>query len=342
MLLSVCIPTHQGRAANLARAMSSVLDQLTPELVDEVEVCVSDNASADGSDRVVADRRDNSSARVVYHRNPRDLGLVANLLQSVQIASGRFCWLLGSDDTITDGGLDRVIGLLREHPDIAGATVNRVRIDYREPGVRRSDPHDELPADPESVHLYTSTDDIFVNVGLSQDFMSTQVLERRLWSEVLADTSQDQLDRVGDLAHLLLLGRMAQRRSLWLWCPDPLVHHRTGTSALDERLGHRYALFQLAVMEGRSRVWAILFGKRSQLYKRLMTKAYLRSARPSALIGLKLSQQHDAAIDLRLLTGMIGYFYWLPRFWLASFPVLLVPHGAMKLLSKIKRAMIDR
>jgi hypothetical protein len=216
-----------------------------------------------------------------------------------------------------------------------------VRIDYRNPDVHNSDPLDELPAEPGRLHVYTSPDEIFVNVGLLHDYMSTQILDRQLWLEVLAGTRQEELDEAGDLAHLLLLGRMVQRRPQWIWCPDQLVRHTTGTSALDEQLGHQYALFQLAIMDGRSRVWAMLFGRRGDLYRRVMGKARLRSARPTALVGLKLSEGHDLHNDLRLLAGMVGYFHRLPRFWLTSFPVLLVPHGALKTLSRAKRAIIQ-
>ena len=45
MRLSICIPTHDGRREQLREAVESVLTQSK----DGVEICISDNASEDGT-----------------------------------------------------------------------------------------------------------------------------------------------------------------------------------------------------------------------------------------------------------------------------------------------------
>jgi len=337
VLLSICIPTHHGRAPVLRRALDSVFDQLGGESSEDVEVCVSDNASEDGTEQLVESYRAHE-ATLRYRRNPTNLGLVPNLLGVVDLAQGTFCWLLGSDDTIEPGGIAKVLAILREHVEVAGVTLNRLRVAHDDSGWSQEDPLDELPDDPGTVHLYTDAPAIFANVGLSQDYMSTQIVNQEVWRTALETLDESELRAAEDLAHLLVLGRMIQLRPRWIWYPERLVLHRTGTSALDEQLGHDFTAFQLVIMRGRSRVWSILFGRNRPLFRTVMGKAYLRSARPRNLAGLKIWPRHGLAEDGRLLVGMTRHFWWLPRFWLVSFPVLLCPHWVVKLVDRVRRA----
>jgi hypothetical protein len=72
-----------------------------------------------------------------------------------------------------------------------------------------------------------------------------------------------------------------------------------------------------------------------------MRKAYLRSARPQALIGIKLWTEHSLREDARLLVELTRYFWWIPRFWAVSFPWLLMPHQAVKAMSRAKWAAVS-
>lgn len=336
MVLSICIPTHNGRREALRRALESVTAQLDENVSDAVEICVSDNASRDGTAEMVA----SLEGPIRYHRNLRDLGLVPNLFGSIAMARGRFCWLLGSDDTIAAGGLAQVLTLVREHPDVGGVTVNRVRTNDRDPAWLAIDAPDELPDEPERMHVYTTSDDIFRNVGLPQDFMSTQIINKVVWDDALSRVSRADLEWAGALSHLYVLGLMAQDHPSWIWWPERLVRHTTGTSALDEELGHRYAEFLLVIMDGRAKIWSRLLGGHSPLYRTLMRKAYLRGARPSALIGLKLWPNHRVVDDLRLLGGLVRFCWFVPDLWRVGVPLMLIPHWAYKFLSRFKWAMV--
>ncbi|MCU1489210.1 MAG: antigen biosynthesis abequosyltransferase RfbV, partial [Acidimicrobiaceae bacterium] len=100
-LLSLCIPTHHGRAAQLDRLLTGIAAQLPPD--GSVEVCVSDNGSRDATQEVLERHRVPLGDRLVTGRNEANLGLTRNLLRVVELARGRFCWLLGSDDGLVDG-----------------------------------------------------------------------------------------------------------------------------------------------------------------------------------------------------------------------------------------------
>jgi len=56
VLLSICIPTHEGRCEKLAQALESVIAEVDRSQID-VEVCVSDNGSRDRTMEVVESAR---------------------------------------------------------------------------------------------------------------------------------------------------------------------------------------------------------------------------------------------------------------------------------------------
>lgn len=98
--LSICIPTY-NRAAYLQIALESIVCQADP---DEVEIVVSDNASTDDTEALVAGYRERFP-NLVYHRAAENMGADRNFLKSVELASGAYCWFLGSDDALAPGAI---------------------------------------------------------------------------------------------------------------------------------------------------------------------------------------------------------------------------------------------
>jgi hypothetical protein len=72
-------------------------------------------------------------------------------------------------------------------------------------------------------------------------------------------------------------------------------------------------------------------GGRDRVWRRLMRDRALAiwGNRP-VLAAVKLEPQQTLAGDARLLLVMLRRFYWLPAFWTGSFPVLVLPHTALK------------
>lgn len=149
--VTVCIPTY-NRAELLRQSLQSVLWQS----YGDFEVLVSDNASTDDTEKVV---RDLGDPRVVYDRNPENIGLFANLSRCLRLGSGRYRVVLPDDDLMLPGNLERKVAFLDAHPGAAmvhsgfrfldaaghpsGPAVNWARLteDTDEPGesfVRRS------------------------------------------------------------------------------------------------------------------------------------------------------------------------------------------------------------
>ena len=107
MKLSICIPTY-NRKEYLSELLLSIEKNIPVELVGRVEICISDNASMDGTDVSVFEFIKKSNISVVYSRNETNIGADKNYLKVVTLASGEYCWFIGSDDVLEDGDLIKV------------------------------------------------------------------------------------------------------------------------------------------------------------------------------------------------------------------------------------------
>lgn len=95
--VTVMIPTYR-QADVVGRAIDSALAQDYPQL----EVLVVDDCSPDATSAVVAERND---PRLRYHRNPSNLGRVANYRQALYgLAAGEWVVNLDGDDYFIDRG----------------------------------------------------------------------------------------------------------------------------------------------------------------------------------------------------------------------------------------------
>ncbi len=120
-VLSICIPTY-NRAELLRSAIHSLAYQIN-ELGDEVELVVSDNCSTDNSRDVV--ERVQQQCPIRYHRNAENVGAMRNILSLVrEHARGEFCWVIGDDEMIRDGGVRKLLQAIKEHSDLDYFYVN--------------------------------------------------------------------------------------------------------------------------------------------------------------------------------------------------------------------------
>jgi glycosyltransferase involved in cell wall biosynthesis len=108
MLLSICMPT-----LNRASFIGETLDSILPQLREDMEVVVVDGGSGDGTAEVVA-RRTAVCPRIRYHvtahlasgtPKPSNEGYDRDCDGAVQLARGRYCWLLPDDDLIVPTAL---------------------------------------------------------------------------------------------------------------------------------------------------------------------------------------------------------------------------------------------
>lgn len=81
------------------------------EILDKMEIIISDNCSTDDTQQIVeAAIKEGFNCR--YIRNETNLGMDGNFVSCFRKATGRYVWLLGDDDTIIINSLRKIIEIL--------------------------------------------------------------------------------------------------------------------------------------------------------------------------------------------------------------------------------------
>ena len=123
-LLSICIPTY-NRADYLKKCLGSIVAQFNdPEVCDNIEIAVSDNASPDNTREVVEEYQKNFR-NIKYSRNNENLGVDRNVINVVEMASGVYGWYMGDDDVVGSKSLRFIIDFLKKQ-EVAIFTVKSV------------------------------------------------------------------------------------------------------------------------------------------------------------------------------------------------------------------------
>ncbi|MEV0381965.1 glycosyltransferase family A protein [Nonomuraea sp. NPDC050643] len=103
VLVSVGLPTFNG-GRHLEKTVLSVLAQDHGEL----ELIISDNASTDDTEEVCRDLAATDD-RVVYHRQPENVGPIGNFTTALRLAKGTLFRWVGDDDTLAPHCLSRSV-----------------------------------------------------------------------------------------------------------------------------------------------------------------------------------------------------------------------------------------
>ena len=102
-LVSVCLPVRNG-AHRLEKVIRSVLAQNH----DNLELVISDNASTDGTEELCRDLA-RGDARITYHRQPENVGLLNNFIAAMRLARGPFFRWVGDDDWLAPNCVSRCL-----------------------------------------------------------------------------------------------------------------------------------------------------------------------------------------------------------------------------------------
>lgn len=347
MLLSICIPTHEGRAGTLGALLEGLVPQIAA--AEGVELCIGDNASQDGTRALVESARERLGGRLRYVRHPVNLGSTANVLACIDAATGEWCWMIGSDDLVAGDAVAEVVALVRRHPGAAGGTLHRSAILASDPGTPIAEARALLPSHPDTERELVSEREIAAEVGHLQDFISTQVVRRDLWRAVVADLGPGGLERGRSYPHLLIIGLMVRRRPRWFWYPRALVHQRIGATAFFEEVegvappagesAYDAARYELELLVQRRRIWTYLHGARSPLYRAMMRRIWLRHHSHAVLLSVKLNPRTRPRSEWRLLGAGLRSFWWYDRFWLLSMPLHLAPGAAWRALQRLAEGL---
>lgn len=114
--LSFGLPVFNGE-----RSLERLLDSIQAQTFGDFELVISDNLSTDGTARICMERARND-ARIRFHRQPENRGIVANFNHVLALSRGEYFRWIGADDWLEPTYAARCCARLDQHPDAIGVT----------------------------------------------------------------------------------------------------------------------------------------------------------------------------------------------------------------------------
>jgi glycosyltransferase involved in cell wall biosynthesis len=339
-LLAICIPTHQGRKATLAELLESIAIQASG-LADDVEVCISDNASQDGTEQMLGQLVSRFPIPIRYFRFDLDQG-VRNFFNVVEMARSEYCWIIGSDDALPEGSLRHVVRLLKANPGTGGVTLNKFNFDRLLETPVGTDHPIVLPREWPKSRQICGYDEIVDNLLLLFLFLSAHVFRRDLWLDAAAGVSAGEIAHFRHFVHSLMYLRVARQNPRWLWNSTPAIVQRLGNSCVLEAEGDSGLEFAIQVTEDTMKFAEYAHAGDRRRVGMVKRKLYLMYWNPLSVASYKNGSFGSLRADWRILRFCAVHFWREPLFWMTGSWLCLAPYFLLRPPLRLARSIYLR
>jgi abequosyltransferase len=204
--------------------LRGTLDSFLSQTQDGVEIVISDNASVDDTEQMVETYRSRFPS-IVYHRWPENMGADRNFLKVIELARGDYCWLFGSDDSVSQGAVGKALAMLGDKSDVY--LFNRLECNLQmKPLGRRlplalNEPRVFRFSTPSILEEYL---DLTRNLSGAFGYLSSIVLRRAAWNA----TSYDEQFTGSAYSYTSILLTMLRDGGTLHYDPGLVVNTRRG------------------------------------------------------------------------------------------------------------------
>lgn len=288
--LSIAIPTFNG-GGTIPRVLAAVV----PQLGEDTELLISDNASADNTTEVIREYQTAFPA-IRYFRNEENLGFDGNVDLCVRRSRGDFVWLLADDDIVANGAVQVVLDIIRRYSHVCEIYVDSLK------------PHAVLSDDL----LCASGDQFFAATKFRCGGLSSNVVNRAIWEQT------DLSAYMGSgWVHMAYLIKNANRFPAYIY-KDSL----------------KWELCEGPVKRADVNYYFRAMLNLVKMYGEMPDYGYSPKTKNDAVLGIKRSypkyipmhyKTRGLRVDLKLLKDCIGLYGAYPSFWLVDLPLLLLP-----------------
>lgn len=168
--LSICISTF-----NRAEYLRETLKTILPQLTQDCELLVVDNASPDNTPQVVSEFTPQHD-RLRYMRMDTNKGMDGNFDRVVELAEGDYCWLASDDDFFKPGAVAAVLKVLTQEPSAV-----LVNYEFKDLGMSKVLQARALPFDFDRIYGPWELDRMFVELGDYIRYIGAIVISRAVW-----------------------------------------------------------------------------------------------------------------------------------------------------------------
>lgn len=320
-LLTIGIPTFNG-ARRIGHTLESVLKQLPKELESQVDILVSDNASTDDTSAIIQAFQARHSVRITYSKNNENLGYDRNVDMLFKKASGKYVWMLGDDDVLREGALQRVLALLKQHPGLKAVQVN---FDKYDPALDHIVEQVQIPDD-----LYCDNAESFLlNSRGRYGAISALIIDRDAWN------SEDVSGGVGtQVMHMWGLCKVLLNGDSFL-IKEPLIKVRDGSQKAVSH-GDGDSLLTIALASG-----MLYHAMKDMGYSTKLVDWYLRDDRPYVYDAIPRAKFWGIK-DKGSVARKLIHVHNSPVLWLKYMPIIYCPDAIFRKLYTFKKSVSSR
>ena len=170
--LSICIAT-----LNRAPYLEKLLDEITQQYQDGIEIVIVDGASTDNTSNVVNNIKNNFS-NVQYIKLDEKGGIDRDFSLAVEKANGEFCWLLPDDDLIKPNAIESVLAMIDHKTNLI---VVNSEIRSEDLGVLLK--QKTISIEDDINYRQQDYDQFFTLIANYMSFIGCVVIRKSLWDE---------------------------------------------------------------------------------------------------------------------------------------------------------------
>lgn len=221
--ISICIPTY-NRQHFLMQLLDSIASQADAK---DVEIVISDNASSDDTKEKV-EKFKAIYPNTIYYRWDSNQGADKNYMNAVEISTGKYCWLMGSDDIIPEGAIAKVLNFITDK-DIYIVGRSEADINLK----KLKDRNWLIDSEPTQIFDFSKKNEITryfdscQRLGGIFSYLSSIIVRRESWDKYPCDEKF-----YGTLySHVYVLLSMVMNKCILVYIKDPLVVSRGGNDS---------------------------------------------------------------------------------------------------------------
>jgi len=156
---------------------------------DRIQICISDNASNDQTEKNV--QKYNDKLNIKYHRFDINMGRVKNYLNVIDMADGTFVWLIGDDDLLVPDSIEKILQLIETSSEVDFFYINSFSLSteyvfsYSQPFDTNNLPHKMTKFSNYAIEGRLNFLDL-INPRVSFDFVGAMflaVFRKSLWTK---------------------------------------------------------------------------------------------------------------------------------------------------------------
>lgn len=195
--LGICIPTY-NRAAKLEENIRHLIKECKNQ---EVPIYISDNASSDNTEEIVKHYQQQYKY-IYYSKNNENIGFSLNFEKALLMANTKYCWLLGDDDLVFDGMIEKIRQDILDKDDYDMIVVNGGGYDAKRN--KKSPRVKSLRS-----HVYENSNELLGDLAEPMSWISTLIFNRNIVENL--DVAKYQKNA---FSHIFSIFKFFERRNI--------------------------------------------------------------------------------------------------------------------------------